>query len=268
MAETTPTFTRASVPAPYERVMVPAVFGPWAKELLDTVVLPAGTRVLDIACGTGIVARLAATQIGPSGRVVGLDTNEAMLAVARAQPQPTGAQIEWQQGDATRLPFPDVEFGTVLCQQGLQYMPDRPAALREMKRVLAPGGRLGLSVFSQSVGYEIFERTAAQFVGEKAAAIMREGFALADLGELSELFRTAQFSTVQVHTKTLPARFASARDFIDYQLGGRLAGAVSTLSDETRAELIAALLKAFEPYISSDGLAFPMDAHVVLAYQK
>jgi len=245
--------------------MVPAVFGPWAKDLLDTVVLAAGTRVLDVACGTGIVARLAASQVGPTGRVVGLDTNEAMLAVARAQPQPTGAQVEWQQGDATKLPFPDAEFGAVLCQQGLQYVPDRAAAIREMKRVLASGGRLGLSVFSQSVGFQIFERTAAQFVGEKAAAIMREPFALADLDELSGFLRTAKLSTVQIHTKTLPARFASARDFIDYQLGGRLANAVSPLSDETRTALIAALCKAFEPYVNSDGLAFPMEAHVVLA---
>jgi len=244
--------------------MVPAVFGPWAKHLLDTIGLSAGTRMLDVACGTGIVSRLAAPQVGPTGRVVGLDTNEAMLAVARAQPQPTGAEIEWQQGDATKLPFADGEFDAVLCQQGLQYVPDRPAALREMKRVLASGGRLGLSVFSQSIGFEIFERTAAQFVGDKAAAIMREPFALADLGELSELLRT-EFSTVQMHAKTLLARFASASDFIDYQLGGRLASAVSTLNDETRAALVAALRKAFEPYVDSEGFAFPMQAHIVLA---
>ena len=111
MSESSSTFTRAS--APYERVMVPAVFGHWAKDLLDTVALAAGTRVLDVACGTGIVARLAASQVGPTGRVVGLDTNEAMLAVARAQPQPTGAHVEWQQGDATKLPFADAEFDTV-----------------------------------------------------------------------------------------------------------------------------------------------------------
>lgn len=263
MSQSSSTFTRAS--APYERVMVPAVFGPWAKDLLDTVALAAGTRVLDVACGTGIVARLAASQVGPTGRVVGLDTNEAMLAVARAQPQPTGAHVEWRQGDATKLPFPDAEFGAVLCQQGLQYVPDRAAALREMKRVLTSGGRLGLSVFSQSVSYQIFERTAAQFVGEKAATIMREAFALADLGELSALLRTAELSMVQIHTKTLLARFSSARDFIDYQLGGRLANAVSPLSDETRTALVAALCKAFEPFVDSDGLAFPMEAHVVLA---
>src|SRR5690349_1550588 len=121
MAESTSTFARAS--APYERVMVPAVFAPWAKHLLGTVALPAGARVLDVACGTGIVSRLAAPRVGPAGRVVGLDTNEAMLAVARAQPQPTGAQVEWQQGDATKLPFADGEFDAVLCQQGLQYVP-------------------------------------------------------------------------------------------------------------------------------------------------
>ena len=144
MPESSSGFTRAS--AAYERVMVPAVFGPWAKELLDIAVLAPGMRVLDVACGTGIVARLAAPQIGPTGRVVGLDTNEATLGVARAQPQPTGAHAEWRQGDATKLPFPDAEFDTVLCQHGLQYVPDWTAALREMKRVLASGGRLALSI--------------------------------------------------------------------------------------------------------------------------
>ena len=263
MAESGSTFTRAS--AAYERVMVPAIFGPWAKDLLGIVGLASGMRMLDVACGTGIVARLAAQQIGPTGWIVGVDTNEAMLAVARAQPPPIGAQVEWRQGDATKLPFPDEQFDRVLCQHGLQYVADRTAALREMKRVSASGGRLALSVFSQSIGYQIFEHTAAPFVGEKAAAIMREPFALADLDEFSGLLRTAELFTVQMHTKTLPARFASASDFIDYQLGGRLANAVSTLSDETRAALVAVLRKAFEPYVGPDGLAFPMEAHVVVA---
>ena len=94
---------------------------------------------------------------------------------------------------------------------------------------------------------------------------MREPFALADLDELSTLLSTAELSTVQMHTKTLPTRFVSTRDFIEYQLGGRLANAVSTLSDETRTALVAALHKAFEPYVGPDGLAFPMEAHVVIA---
>jgi ubiquinone/menaquinone biosynthesis C-methylase UbiE len=245
--------------------MVPAVFGPWANDLLDTAALASGMRVLDVACGTGIVARLAAPRVGPTGWVVGVDTNEAMLAVARARPAPVGAKVEWRQGEATKLPFPDEQFDRVLCQHGLQYIPDRTAALREMKRLLAPGGRLGLSVFSQSIGYQIFEHATAQFVGEKAASIMREPFALVDLDELSQLLKKAELSILQMYSKTLPARFALASDFIDYQLGGRLANAVSTPSDETRAALVSALAKAFEPYVGPDGLAFPMEAHVVVA---
>lgn len=263
MVESSSTFTLAS--AAYERVMVPAVFGPWAKDLLDTATLAPDMQMLDVACGTGIVARLAAPLVGATGRVVGVDTNEAMLAVARAQPQPTGALVEWRQGDASKLPFSDERFDRVLCQHGLQYVPDRVAALREMKRVLAQDGRLALSVFSQSIGYQIFEHTAAQFVGEKAAAIMREPFALAELDELSGLLRIVELSTIEMHTETLPARFALASDFIEYQLRGRLANAASTLSDETRTALVAALRQAFEPYVGPDGLVFPMEAHVVVA---
>jgi ubiquinone/menaquinone biosynthesis C-methylase UbiE len=263
MAESSSTFSRAS--AGYERVMVPAVFAVWAKDLVETAALAPGMHVLDVACGTGIVGRLAAERVGSTGNVVALDANEAMLAVARAQPAPIGAQIDWRQGDATKLPFPDAQFDRVLCQHRLQYVPDRTAALREMKRVLAPDERLAISTFSQSIGYQIFERTAALFVGEKAAAVMREPFALSDLDELSRLIMGAELSIVQTHTKTLPAHFAAAGDFIEYQLGGRLANAVSTLSPDTRTALVAALHKAFEPYVDSDGLVFPMEAHVVMA---
>lgn len=263
MAESGSTFTRAS--AAYERVMLPAVFGPWAQDLLDTVAVTPGMRVLDVACGTGVVARLAVSRVGPTGQVVGVDSNEAMLAVAREQPLPSRTEVEWRQGDATKLPFPDATFDAVLCQQGLQYLTDRIAALREMKRTLKSGGRLGLSVFSQSIGYEIFEKTAAQYVGEKAAAIMREPFALPDPDELSGLLKTVELAGFQMNTKTLPARFTSVNDFIEYQLGGRLANAVSTLNDETRTALVGALRKAFEPYVGPDGLVFPMEAHVVVA---
>jgi ubiquinone/menaquinone biosynthesis C-methylase UbiE len=261
LAEGSSTFTRAS--AAYERVMVPAVFRPWAADLLESSVLAAGMRVLDAACGSGIVARLAATQVGPGGRVVGLDSNNAMLAVARTQA--SGANIEWQEGDATSLPFPDEEFDRVLCQHGLQYIADRVAALREMKRVLQSGGQLGLSVFSESIGYQVFEQTAARFIGEKAAAIMREPFALADVDALSELLKAAEFAAVEINTKTLPSRFVTASDFIDYHFAGRLANAVNSLADDERAALVAALRNALEQYMGPYGLAFPMQAHVVKA---
>jgi len=97
--------------------------------------------VLDVACGTGIVARQAAPLVGADGQVVALDMNPAMLAVARALPAPSGATIHWREGDAMDLPFEDGAFDVVLCQHGLQFVPDRARAVREMRRVLAPGGR-------------------------------------------------------------------------------------------------------------------------------
>ncbi len=92
-----------------------------------------------MACGTGIVARYATPLLGAEGSVVALDVSPDMLAVARALPEPAGAAVEWQEGDATSLALPDSAFDLVLCQQGLQFFPDRAAAVREMRRVLAPG---------------------------------------------------------------------------------------------------------------------------------
>ena len=130
-----------NAPQAYERYMVPTLFTPWAQELLARAALHAGERVLDVACGTGIVARLAAQRVGPSGYVMGVDLNAAMIETARTQTPPAGAPVEWREGDAHALPCADATFDVVCCQQGLQFFPDKPHALREMHRVLGPGGR-------------------------------------------------------------------------------------------------------------------------------
>ncbi len=127
--------------------MVPTIFGPWAQDLVEVAPPRPGERVLDIACGTGIVARTAAGRVGSGGTVVGLDVSAPMLDVARGIAAGEGLSIEWREGSAMKLPFPDSAFEVVLCQQGLQFFPDRAAALREMHRVLGPGGRLALSVW-------------------------------------------------------------------------------------------------------------------------
>src|SRR5262245_42240190 len=119
----------------YEHHMVPAIFGPWAEDLLGLAVPQAGERVLDVACGTGVVARLAAQSVGPSGTVVRLDLNPGMLMVARTLRLPPSAQIEWREGNVSAISLPDGAVDLVLCQQGLQFFPDRPGALREMRRV-------------------------------------------------------------------------------------------------------------------------------------
>jgi SAM-dependent methyltransferase len=114
----------------YKRHMVPAIFGPWAEDLVACAAPQPGERVLDVACGTGVVARLVAQRVGPAGQVVGLDLNPGMLTVARALPPSQGAMIAWREGNASAIPLADAAFDLVLCQQGLQFFPDRPAALR------------------------------------------------------------------------------------------------------------------------------------------
>jgi ubiquinone/menaquinone biosynthesis C-methylase UbiE len=111
-----------NAPEAYERHIVPTLFTPWAEDLLTRVALQPGEHVLDVACGTGIVARLAAPQVGGTGRVVGVDLNTGMLDMARAQALPAGATVEWQEGDATALPCDDATFDVVCCEQGLQFL--------------------------------------------------------------------------------------------------------------------------------------------------
>ena len=122
----------------YEARFVPAIFGEWAPHLVEAAGVAPGQAVLDVACGTGVVARTAADRMGGRGRVVGLDLNEGMLAVAgRLRPD-----IEWRQGDAAELPFEAGSFDAVLCQAALMFFPDRARALREMARVASPGLRV------------------------------------------------------------------------------------------------------------------------------
>jgi ubiquinone/menaquinone biosynthesis C-methylase UbiE len=131
----------------YECYLVPAKFGPWAEDLVALGAPQPGERVLDVACGTGVVTRLVVPHVGAKGKVVGLDLNAGRLAVAHAHSSELGVAIEWREGDVSALPFSDASFDLVCCQQGFQFFPDRLAALREMSRVLVSGGRLALNVW-------------------------------------------------------------------------------------------------------------------------
>jgi len=163
----------------FERYRVPAIFGPWAADLVALAALQPGEWVLDVACGTGVVARLAAQRVGPTGTVVGLDLEPEMLAVAHALPPPPGAPITWHEGDASAMPLADAAFDVVLCQQRVQFFPDRTAALHEMYRVLAPGGRLALSVWRalQHNPYSAAEAaTVSRYVSPEVGAFEGEVF--------------------------------------------------------------------------------------------
>jgi SAM-dependent methyltransferase len=254
----------------YERHMVPAIFGPWAEDLVACAAPQPGERVLDVACGTGVVARLVAQRVGPAGQVVGLDLTPGMLTVARALPPPQGAMIEWREGNASAIPLADAAFDLVLCQQGLQFFPDRPAALREMHRVLVPGGRLALSVWrpmQHSPGFATLAVALGRHIAPEAATIMHGPFALGSPEELQTLLDGAEFHDVVIHPTVKILRFPSPEEFVRlYVAATPLAGVVARVDDNARAALITEVSGVLQSYVDPEGLAFPIEAHLAVAH--
>jgi ubiquinone/menaquinone biosynthesis C-methylase UbiE len=256
-----------SAPEVYERELVPAVFGGWAPMLVELAHPHPGERVLDLACGTGIVARLAAKRVGPTGAVVGVDLNPGMLGVARSVAA-TGS-LQWQEANADKLPFPDGSFNVVYCQLGLQFFPDRTAALREMRRVSDAKGRLAIMVWrgiQESPGFARLAEALERHIGQAAATIMRAPFALSNAGELEALVSTAGFQDVAVQQRKGTVRFPSVERFVlSYVAGSPLAVPVSQADDAAREALITDVSKALKDYTSDTELAFPIGAHLLSA---
>ena len=171
----------------YEQYMVPAIFGRWSATLLELVAPQRGERVLDLACGTGIVARMAVPMVQPGGKVFGLDFNGAQIATARTM-EPS---IDWREGDAGNLPDTDQEFDLVVCQQGFMFFPDRVQAVKEIHRVLMPGGRAGIAVWSsidRAPGYLALIHSLEKRMGSSASHLMDDLTLLADPNEVSRIF--------------------------------------------------------------------------------
>jgi len=213
-----------NAPEVYETELVPALFGPWAPLLVAKAALREGERVLDVACGTGVVTRLAAEQVGTGDHVVGVDLNPGMLARARAASVPQGTVVEWREADAGALPFSAASFDAVFCQLGLQYFPDRQQAAREMYCVLKPGGRLVVLVWralAHSPGFAALAATLERHVSTAAAAVMRAPFVFGDAtDELRGLLVQAGFRTVRVGADVRMVRFASPAALVRHQVAG------------------------------------------------
>jgi SAM-dependent methyltransferase len=259
-----------SVPENYERHLVPSIFGPWARDLVEMAALGPGERVLDIACGTGIVARTAARRVGSGGRVVGLDVSAPMLDAARSAAAAEGVSIEWREGSAVKLPLPDTAFDLVLCQQGLQFFPDRSAALREMHRVLSPGGRLVLSVWrpiDHSPGFAVLAEALTRHVSFQAGTLMTSGpFGLSSTEELRTLIAGANFSDITIRPAVKILRYPSPDEFVlRYAAGSALAGPVTGADENARAALLAEVNVKLQSYVDDQGLAFPIESNLALA---
>jgi len=261
-----------SVPENYERYLVPTIFGPWAMDLVKVADAGPGERVLDIACGTGIVARTAAHKVGSAGTVVGLDLSAPMLEAARAQAASEGLSIEWREGSATKLPFPDTAFDLVLCQQGLQFFPDPAAALREMHRVLGPRGRLALSVWRPiegSPGFAVLAEALSHHISLGAGALLPSGpFGLGQAEEVRALVAGAGFRDIAIRPAVKTLRYSSPEEFVRcYVAGSALAGPVAAAADDERAALLAEVNAGLRSYVDDRGLAFPIESNVAVAWR-
>jgi ubiquinone/menaquinone biosynthesis C-methylase UbiE len=259
----------------YQRALVPAVFAPWAPLVVALADPRPGECVLDIACGTGVVARLAAQRVGPTGNVTGLDLNPGMLAIAASitvSDQSTSAPITWLEASATNMPLPDGAFDVVYCQLGLQFFPDRPAALREMYRVLVAGGRLGLMVWQDiqySPGFSALAAALGRRVSTEAGNIMCAPFALANGELLRAMVAEAGFRDITIESVEGSVRFPSVSRFVqDYVRGSPLAGHVAKVPDETRMALVSEVGDALMSYVAGDGLKFPIKAHLASARKQ
>lgn len=262
-----------SAPELYERYLVPAITSVWAADLIERAGLRPEDRVLDVACGTGAVTRLAIER-ATRGRVVGLDFNSGMLDVARTIGVHGASRIEWFEGSALELPFDDGSFDIVLCQLGLQFFPDRPLALHEMRRVLAPSGRVALSVYSaieRTPAAHAFVRALDQRLGPGASAIKRSEHIFPDAGDVATLMAEHGFARIDVATVTKRITFPSVWDYVRFQLiATPMASLLRAHQAGERETIIKSVAADTQSFLHPDTLrggvlSFPQEAHVATA---
>jgi ubiquinone/menaquinone biosynthesis C-methylase UbiE len=245
----------------YEEVFVPALFEPWARLLVDAAGVHAGDRVLDVACGTGIVARIAAERVGPRGSVVGVDRNPAMLAVAeRLRPD-----IEWREGDAAGLPFLARSFDVALCQAALMFFADPRRALREMARAIKDDGTVAIQVWDRlddQPAYRPFIDVVSRVAGRDATSILGSYFSRGDLSALQALVRAAGLWPAAGGTRSTDLHFDSVDAFVMTEVRSTPLG--ERLTSDVLATIIEGSRDALGAFTGPDGtLNIPIRGHVI-----
>lgn len=249
----------------YEALFVPAVFGQWAPKVADAAQIKPGQRVLDVACGTGILAREVLSRMGTSGRVVGIDPSPGMIAVAKQ----LAPAVQWRKGAAESLPFTDQSFDAVVSQFGLMFFADRLRALREMHRVLAPGGRLVVAVWDSLDHIPAYASEVAlleQTAGVQAADALRAPFVLGNPKELAALFAEAGVTSIEIRTHHGVAEFPGIRTMVEADLRGWLPVMGVILTEDQIAQILQIAEQVLSSHANADGRAtFDLSAHLVIA---
>jgi ubiquinone/menaquinone biosynthesis C-methylase UbiE len=250
----------------YERYFVPTLGTAWANALLEAANLRPGERVLDVACGTGAVTRRAAEQVGSSGSVTGVDLNPDMLTIARK----STAAIDWHQGDAAALPLPDGAFDVVVSSLGLQFVADKPSALREMHRVLAPGGRVAISTVGPTPPmFAVLVQALARHVSPEVAGFMGGTFSLYDPEQLQTLATDAGFDAIDVRALEQSVNLPAPAEFLwQYVHSTPLAGAIAPLDDAARGDLVHDVVAGWQSFVRSGELVFKGNAVITTARRR
>ena len=250
---------RGTAPENYEKFFVPAIGEPLAADLVCTAALRPGERILDVACGTGVVTRLAAAQVGEAGAVAGLDVNPGMLAVARSATL-GDATIDWYETSAEAMPLADASFDVVLCQMGLQFIPDKVQALKEIRRVLGPGGRVVLNLPGPIPDLFVALRDAlAQHIDPQCAGFVNVVFSLHDCDRLSGLMAEAGFSDIAAERTQKTLQLPPPENFLwQYIHSTPLVALVSKASEEQRAALSRDVCERWQNFAAGSSLALDL----------
>ncbi len=255
-------------PENYERFFVPAIGKPLANDLVRLAALRPGERILDVACGTGIVARLASQQVGSNGTVAGLDVNPGMLGVARSV-TPADMSIEWHESGAEDMPLPDEAFDVVLCQISLQFMADKLAALQEMRRVLVPGGRLILNVPGPTAKtFAVLAEAMERHISSQAAGFVTHVFSLHDTTEIQLLLSKAGFHDIAVQADNKVLNLPPPKEFLwQYVHSTPLAGVVAEVDEDALAALEREVVEKWQDF-EKDGALMYQQRIVVASARK
>ena len=257
-----------SIPENYDRHLGPVLFEPYARDLARRVPVTEGTRLLEVACGTGIVTRHLRERLPASARFVATDLNPPMIEYARRKLEGVKG-IDWQPADACALPFPDASFDVVACQFGLMFVPDKPAALREARRVLAPGGTFLFSTWD-SLEKNMFAKraheTIAGFFPDNPPTFYQVPFSLHRPDVLTGMLAETGFKDVQVDAVSFQGKSPSSRDLARGLVEGNPVGnTIRERGDIDEAAVIEAVARVVAAEFGDRPVRIPLHAFVLTA---
>jgi ubiquinone/menaquinone biosynthesis C-methylase UbiE len=239
----------------YDLELVPWLFEHWAEPMVDLVDPRPSSRIVDLACGSGLIVRHLQGRLDGSGRIHGVDFDAAMLAYAATTVEDD--RVTWHESDVADLPFETNSLDRVSCHQGLQFFPDRPTALAEARRVLEPDGRLGVATWGRLADNPwpaALSSAVGRLLGERAGAGMAIVCDLGEPGELAAILREANFAEIVVQVQDRTVTHPDVRVAVAGQVSALPSGsAIAALTSEQREQLVDLMCEELADHTDATG---------------